>query len=84
MTVTTVVYDRSARRTLRRLPAHRKANIVAKIEQLAANPAALSANVNKLRGREGYRLRVGDYRVIFEIEGDILTVFAIGSRGSIY
>ena len=48
-------------------------------------------NVRKLRGREGYRLVVGDFRIIFNYtdkvtdDGNrILDVIAIGSRGDIY
>ena len=71
-------------KTLRRMPVNRSATIRTKVEQYAAVPASQSHNVRKLKGEPGYRLRVGAYRVIFEIEGDTLTVLAIGPRGSIY
>jgi len=40
----------------------------------------------KLKGRAGYRLRIGDYRVIYEIEDNILRVIVIdvGHRKDIY
>ena len=40
----------------------------------------------KLTGRSGYRIRIGDYRVIYNIEDKILTVFVIdvGHRKDIY
>lgn len=45
----------------------------------------LSGNVKKLKGsRNEYRLRVGDYRVIFELEGRTVTVYAVGNRKNIY
>ena len=44
--------------------------IRAKIAQYAADPASLANNVRKLQGREGCRLRVGDWRVIFDETGD--------------
>ena len=55
-----------------------------KIDQLAVEPAQLANQVKKLKGRSGYRLRVGDWRVIFDDNGDVLDILAIGPRGSIY
>lgn len=58
--------------------------IVDKIEQYAAEPSSLANMVVKLRGRSGYRLRVGDWRVIFDDSGAVLAVLAVGPRGSVY
>jgi mRNA interferase RelE/StbE len=55
-----------------------------KIDELATEPLALSANVRKLQGRSEYRLRVQNWRIIFRIEGAILWIDDIGPRGSIY
>ena len=55
-----------------------------KIDELASEPLALSANIKKLKGRPEYRLRVQDWRVIFRIEDDVLWIDDIGPRGSIY
>lgn len=40
----------------------------------------------KLRGRDGWRIRVGDYRVIYEIDDErkIITILHIGHRRDIY
>lgn len=57
--------------------------IVAKIEDYAADPASQASNVTALKGREGIRLRVGDWRVIMR-DGVVLAVLEIGPRGSIY
>ena len=40
----------------------------------------------KLKGEEAYRIRVGDYRIIYEIEDDkiIVTVVSVGHRKDIY
>lgn len=44
-----------------------------------------SGDVTKLRGsRNEYRLRVGDWRVLFELVGDQIVVYAIGDRKNIY
>ncbi|MCM2357171.1 MAG: type II toxin-antitoxin system RelE/ParE family toxin [Geobacteraceae bacterium] len=57
-----------------------------KLRQLAVDPYATNNNVTKLQGREGYRLRVGDWRVIYEIRDECLTILVldIGPRGGIY
>ena len=42
--------------------------------------------VLKLKGRSGYRIRVGNYRVIYEIEDSIkiVEILDVGHRGDIY
>jgi len=41
-------------------------------------------DVKRLKGREGSRLRVGDWRVIFYEEGGSIVVVAVGHRREIY
>lgn len=79
-----VTYTRAALKTLRKMPADVAERIIAKIEQYAANPASQANNVTALKGREGIRLRVGDWRVIMNDNGVVLAVLDIGPRGSIY
>jgi mRNA interferase RelE/StbE len=55
-----------------------------KIEQYAEDSAALANNVKRLRGRDGLRLRIGDWRVIFNESSDAIDVLAIRPRGSVY
>jgi len=44
-----------------------------------------SGDVAKLRGsRNEYRLRVGERRVLFELVGDRIVVYAVGDRKDIY
>lgn len=78
-----VFYTRSALKTLRRMPANWAARIERKVVEYAANPAALANNVTELKGRDGIRLRVGDWRVIMH-DGVVLEVLEIGVRGAIY
>ena len=54
------------------------------IYDLADNPRP--QGYKKLKGRPGYRIRVGDYRVIYEIFDDILLIDVIdlGHRKDIY
>lgn len=43
-----------------------------------------SGDVKKLQGANGYRLRVGDYRIIFDKSGNILYIEKIDNRGQVY
>lgn len=57
--------------------------IVGKIEQYADDPATLRNNVKALAGRDGMRLRVGNWRIIM-LAREVLDILDIGSRGGIY
>lgn len=59
-------------------------NIKAAIYNLAENPRPIG--YKKLKGREGYRIRVGDYRVIYNIFDKVLTIDVVnlGHRKDIY
>lgn len=80
----TIGFTRPAARALSRMPANTEALIRDKLRLLAENPEALANNVKALKGSGGYRLRVGDWRVIFTIEADRIIVHHVGPRGSIY
>lgn len=41
-------------------------------------------DVKKLQGKNGYRLRVGSFRIIFDKNGNILYIEKIGNRGEVY
>ena len=57
-----------------------------KLEMIAADPYADHPNAKKLQGREGYRLRVGDWRVIYKIQSEqlLIMVLKVASRGEVY
>ena len=78
-------YTRAAAKALTRMPTNTAQLIRGKIRQYAADPASLANNVKKLQGCEDeYRLRVGDWRVIFSQDGVILDVLKVRPRGSVY
>ena len=81
-----VRYSAISLRVLRKMPRRNAERIQQKIMLLAKAPHAPNANVKSLQGRDGYRLRVGDWRVIYSLEDEIktLAVENIGARGSIY
>lgn len=66
---------RSAVRELRRLAKEDRIRIAEAVDRLAENPFLGSALKGDLRGLR--RLRVGDYRVIYEVQDDALIVLVI-------
>jgi len=81
-----IVTTRSFAKSLSRLPVNWQMRIVGKIKEVAADPYARHNNVTKLQGRDGYRLRIGNWRVIYELHDDRLELWAleVGARGGIY
>jgi len=79
-------YRRQARNYLARLPLKIKSAIVDKLHELSANPDNPSLDIDVLKGRKGFRLRLGDYRVIYTRQDDrlIIEVVKIRPRGDIY
>jgi mRNA interferase RelE/StbE len=83
MTYTIVITPR-AERQIRSLERPTRTRVIQAIEGLANDPRPPGAI--KLVGREGYRLRVGDYRIIYTIDdaGRIVIVAQVGHRRDIY
>ena len=71
-------------RAIRKLPPEAKRRIQAVIELLAEDPRPPAAK--KLTARPEWRVRTGDYRVLYRIQDDILTVVVVhaGHRRDIY
>lgn len=81
-----VAFTKDAAKTLQKIHRDTAKQIQSKIEQVADDPYAPHPNVTKLQNREGYRLRVGDWRVIYEIQQEqvVVLVLKIGWRGEVY
>ena len=73
-----------AKKSLCRLPANIQTLIARSMLALAENPRP--SGVVKLSGREGWRIRVSDYRVIYTIDDakKEVVIYAIGHRREIY
>ncbi len=82
-----IVLSRKAVKYLKRMDERIKAQLIAKLEALAAAPDE-AANVKPMEGEyEGcHRLRHGDVRVIYTWDkaADTVVILAIGPRGDIY
>jgi mRNA interferase RelE/StbE len=79
-----VIILKSVRKELDRLPDDVARRIMIRLTGLETNPRP--ADVKKLKGRAAWRIRVGDYRVIYEIHDRVLHVIVItvGHRREIY
>ena len=71
---------------LQRMQARDAKRIRNALDELAEGPGRRDSDVKPLRGRPGFRMRIGDYRVIFERDdkGRTIEVLAIGPRGDVY
>jgi len=78
-----LTYTNAAIRTLAKCPKALRDRIVMKIQTYAANPAAF-AKVKRLQGRDDLRMRIGDWRVVFTVDGETMTVRDVGHRSEIY
>jgi mRNA interferase RelE/StbE len=77
-------YESGVLRSIERLPRKLQKRILDKIGSLATDPRPLGSI--KLANQEAYRIRVGDYRIIYTIFDDRLVVLVIdvGHRRDVY
>jgi mRNA interferase RelE/StbE len=76
-----IVFTPASTRQWVKLAADVRSRIEGRLMEFASSGVG---NVKRLRGREGSRFRVGDWRVIFNEEGDAIVVLAVGHRREIY
>ncbi len=77
-------FKSSVARDLRSIPNQDVVKILARIEALAGNPRP--PGCEKLSGLPRYRVRQGVYRIVYEIQDDVLLVLVvkIGHRKDVY
>lgn len=75
---------KTAQKQLDKLPDLVAEQIIVLIQSLADNPRPNGCK--KLKGRDGYRVRKGNYRIIYDVYDNVLVVeiIAIGDRKDIY
>lgn len=79
-------FSKTALKNLLKISANKKSIILEKLEMLKLGPYQENNNIKKLAGYDGYRLRVGDYRVIYRIDKEKVEILVINIdvRGEIY
>lgn len=80
-----ITFSKQADKTLRRMPSNIAMNIAKKIKELAANPKNMR-NVKKLTDHPGYRLRTGDWRIVYILNENkkMIHIVKIKTRGEVY
>ena len=79
-----VIFTKSVKKDFRKIPKLEASKVLNEIEELAKNPR--SSKTKKLKGEKLYRLRVGNYRVIYDIQDNLMLIFVVklGHRSDIY
>jgi len=79
-----VLIDRKVKKALKKLPNVDYLSVKMAILDLAKNPRPFG--YEKLKKRDGYRIRQGNYRILYDIEDDIkiVKVLDVGHRKDIY
>ena len=79
-----ITIKKSAAKELEALPKKDLQRIIKRIQALAENPRPRASK--KLSGKERYRIRQGDYRIVYSIEDkdSLIDIFKIGHRKEIY
>ncbi len=79
-----VVLPRHCQKALDRLPDEVAERILKKLATLETAPR--NPDAKKLKGRPAWRVRVGDYRVIYEIDDSLrqVLVIVVGHRREVY
>lgn len=79
-----LVIKKSAERELRALPKQDLRRVTERLQGLSRNPRSLGCE--KLSGRDQYRIRQGDYRIVYAIDdaARVVTLVKIGHRREVY
>jgi mRNA interferase RelE/StbE len=83
----TIEFVRSARKEFVKLPDRIRERIVEALQLLSHDPYSELLRIKKLKGAEDlFRIRLGDYRLVYEINDQklIVIVIKIGHRSDIY
>jgi mRNA interferase RelE/StbE len=82
--VRTIVFTPEAAREFEALDPTVKERVEAALDQLAVAPLSLRNQIKRLKGQTSLRLRVGDWRIIFELRSDEILVLMIAHRSEAY
>jgi len=82
--VRTIVFTPEAAREFEALDSTVKERVEAALDQLALTPLSLRNQIKRLKGQTALRLRVGDWRIIFQLRSDEILVLMIAHRSEAY
>jgi mRNA interferase RelE/StbE len=79
-----VLIKKSAERELRKIPKADLQRITQRIKDLAATPRPSGSE--KLAGQDSYRIRQGDYRIVYTVDDShrLIEIIKIGHRREVY
>ncbi|MBS3085339.1 type II toxin-antitoxin system RelE/ParE family toxin [Candidatus Pacearchaeota archaeon] len=77
-----IFYEKEALKELNKLETSISRRIIKKIDEMSRNSS--SCDIKKLKASNDYRLRVGDYRILFLFDKDSIKILKIGHRQQIY
>ncbi len=80
----TIVFTPDAARDFDALDSTVRQRVEKALDQLALDPVALRNQIKRLKGDSAMRLRVGDWRIIFDVRAAEIIVLAIAHRREIY
>jgi len=81
-----IVFSKQAAKKLIRIQKKLALSIRRKIDEIAKAPFKKHAHVEKLQGIDGYRLRIGNWRGIYQVKNEelIIIVVKVETRGEVY
>lgn len=79
-----VVLEKRAAKDFNNFDQKIKKVILRKIKLLSLHPLPLGKNITQLKNTDVFRLRVGNYRILYRINNDTIEIYAIGHRKDIY
>ena len=74
-----ITYSKKAEKFLRKQDKTTQQRLFTAISKLP-----LEGYIKKMHGISGYRFRVGNYRILFDINGLVIDIIDVGNRGQIY
>jgi mRNA interferase RelE/StbE len=77
-----IIWDKKAHNDIQKLDNFIARRIILKVRELGDDP--FSKDIKRLKGETLFRLRVGDYRILFDIIRDTIIVLKVGHRKNIY
>jgi len=76
-------YTRTAAKDIKKLDVVMRKRLKNRLELFVQNPKKYGVRLTDAK-IGGYRFRIGDLRVIFDLEGKWVTVLRVGFRGDVY